>query len=103
MKKADASDGFVLCLLMNLALHFWWGAAAMILAVLHFWLDIPWIFSWAASMIWSVQALILTALAYWGNKSSQQKDPVKPNKNPYSAKQKELFAAGEQTHSEENQ
>lgn len=93
MKRPDPSKGFVPCFLTNLALHFWWGVAALVFMILHFWLDVPWIFSRAASAIWGIQSLILTALAYWGNKCGQERDPIKQNKNPYSAKTEDLFPA----------
>lgn len=95
MKKADPSQGFFLCFLMNLILHFWWGAAALILLILHFWLQIPWFFSWAASVIWGVQSLVLTAIAYWVNQSGQERNPVRENKNPYSAKTEDLLSGRE--------
>ncbi len=91
MRKADPSKGFLMCFLSNMALHFWWGIAALVLLILHFWLDFSLLFCWAACVIWGVEALILTAIVYWANHSSQTRDPVKPNKNPYSAKQEEVF------------
>lgn len=91
MKRVDPSKGFFLCFLANMALHFWWGIAALILVILHFWLDIPWFLSWLVCVIWGVHALILTALIYWGNRSSQEPDPIRPNKNPYSAKNEDCF------------
>ena len=94
MKQVDPSRGFFLCFLANLALHFWWGAASLILFILHFWLDIPWILSWAASVIWGVESLILTAIVFWGNRCGQERDPVRPNKNPYSAKTEDLLSGG---------
>lgn len=95
MKQADPSRGFFLCFLMNLLLHFWWGAASLILMILHFWLEIPWIFAWATSAIWGIQSLILTAVAYWANQSGQERDPVRKNRNPYSAKTEDLFPGSE--------
>lgn len=92
MKQADPSRGFLLCFLTNLTLHFWWGAASLVLLILHFWLDISLIFSWAAFAIWGIQSLILTALVYWVNQNGQERDPVKQNKNPYSAKTEDLLS-----------
>ncbi len=90
MRKPDPSRGFFLCFLTNLALHFWWGVAALLLLILHFWLDIHWGFAWAASAIWGMEALVLTLLISWGNGCSRP-TPEKKNQNPYSAKNKDLF------------
>ena len=91
MRKADPSQGFFLCFISNMALHFWWGLIALVLLILHFWLDTPWFLSWLFAAIWGTHSLILTAIAYWANRCSEERDPVRQNKNPYSAKDKDLF------------
>ncbi len=92
MKQADPSRGFLLCFLANLVLHFWWGVASLILLILHFWMDISLLFAWAAFAFWGIQSMILTAIAYWANRCGQERDPVKQNKNPYSAKTEDLLS-----------
>ncbi len=91
MKQADPSRGFVLCFLANMALHFWWGIAALILLILHVWLDLSWLFVWGTCALWGIHALILTALVFWGNRFGQDPTPNRPNRNPYSAKTEDRF------------
>lgn len=91
MKQADPSKGFFLCFISNMAIHFWWGLAAILMVILHLWKDIPWFFTWIACVVWGCHALIMTALAYWANRSSQKRSPARANKNPYSTKNEDVF------------
>lgn len=85
-----------------MAIHFWWGLIAILMVILHFWMDIPWFFTWIACVVWGCHALITTALTFWANRSSQMRDPAKPNKNPYSAKNEDVFPGSSDHTSDKN-
>lgn len=91
MKKPEPSDGFLMCFLYYLIVHIGWGILSLVLMILHFVWNLPWILTCLSSLIWCVQALVLSGLLYWGNQSGQVRTPEKENKNPYSAKNQEIF------------
>ena len=86
MRKIGSVGGFWLCLLLNLLLNLQWSIPAWILLALHFCLDISiWWFVGGLSF-WIVSILADMWLIGWAARCSDEKDPPKENKNPYSAK-----------------
>ena len=86
MKRPDPSEGFIKCFVANLLLHAFWGVLSLVLLVLHLLLDWPWWLAYLSSVIWGVEALVLTALVCWGNRTGNARSRSQTNKNPYSAK-----------------
>ncbi|MEA5059657.1 MAG: hypothetical protein VB049_06435 [Candidatus Pelethousia sp.] len=59
MKPINKGGSFLLCLLLNLLLHFTWSIPAWILLGLHFWLGLSiWWFS-AALALWVFMTFLL--------------------------------------------
>ena len=86
MRKTKHSGSFLLCLIINLLLNLEWSIPAWILLALHFWLDISiWWFVGGLSF-WILSILADMWLIGWAARCSDEKDPPKENKNPYSAK-----------------
>ena len=86
MRKPEPSDSMLMCLFLNLLLHPVLGALAILLSVLHWAGIFPWLPAILVAILWVAQALVGTYLIRWGNRCSNQKDPPKENKNPYSTK-----------------
>lgn len=62
MKVADASKGFFFCFLLNMLFNFEWGLFALILYLLHLWLNVPLWISLVLLGIWIAIAFILALL-----------------------------------------
>ena len=62
MKIADASKGFVTCFLLNMLFNFEWGLFALILYLLHLWLNIPLWIALALLGVWLAISLTLAIL-----------------------------------------
>ena len=60
MRVADASKGFFLCFLLNMFFNFEWGLFALILFLLHLWLNVP---LWIALVLLGVWIAISLTLA----------------------------------------
>ena len=91
MQKAPASNGYFMCFMLNLFLNFRWGALALGLMILHLWIGIPLYVPLAGFCIWIFVALFATWLVAFGLKSSEGKMLLRKNKNPYSAKEADVF------------
>jgi hypothetical protein len=94
MRRGSSSGGFVLCFFVNLLWRSWWTALALILWAVHLWLGIPAYISLIALGHWVLSALAVTVLVSWGAKSSTAPVAPRENKNPYSAKNSDLFPEG---------
>lgn len=80
------SSGFLLGLLINLLLDFAWSIPAWICLVLHFWIRLSiWWFVIALSL-WILGNVLRMEFLGWAARCSNQQEPSKENKNPYSAK-----------------
>lgn len=86
MRKYRKSGSFWLCLLINMLLNFEWSIPAWILLGVHFWLDISIWWFIGALALWILRILAGMWLMGWASACSNQKDPPKENKNPYSVK-----------------
>lgn len=84
MRKTNCSGGFLLCLLINIALNLEGIIPAVILLALHFWLDISVWWAVAALALWILGILAWMLIMNWASRCGNARDPQKPNKNPYS-------------------
>ena len=84
MKKPQISGGFWLSLLLSMLFNLEWTIPAWILLAMHYWRGWPIKWFWIALAAWVViiwaRMSLLSTLSRWSN----EKDPVKENKNPYS-------------------
>jgi len=62
MRVADASKGFFLCFLLNMFFNFEWGLFALILFLLHLWLNVPLWIALVLLGVWIAISLILALL-----------------------------------------
>ncbi len=86
MRKTNRSGNFFLCLLFNIILNLEWAIPGVILLVLHFVLGISVWFSIGAFALWIAVILFWMFIMGWAARCGSTPDPVKENKNPYSAK-----------------
>jgi hypothetical protein len=87
------SGGFFLCLLWHALLYFLWSAPAWILLALHFILGIPLVWFWIALGAWALLILLRSLLVLFARYASAHRIPVPENKNPYSRKVRDPYAA----------
>lgn len=83
--------GFFLTLLLNMALRFEWGLAALGFYVLHLTLGLPLFLVPLLLAVWVVHSLVITLLVSWGGKCAAVPTPKRENKNPYSAKNQDIL------------
>ena len=86
MRKTKRGGGFLLCLLINLLLNLEWSIPAWILLALHFWLEISIWWFVGGLALWVLRICVDMWIIGWAAGCSNEKDPPKENKNPYSAK-----------------
>ena len=91
IKKGNPGDGFLLCFLLNLLFNFWWGAIATLLLIFSFVFRISIIWSFIGYFVWISVAFLGTALILWATGVGNEPTPVRPNLNPYSAKNSDVF------------
>lgn len=84
MRKTNCTGGFWLCLLINIVLNFEGVIPAAILLALHFWLDISIFWAVAAFAVWILGILAWMLIMNFASRCGNERDPKKPNKNPYS-------------------
>lgn len=84
MRKTNCSGGFLLCLLINIAINLEGIIPAVILLALHFWLGISVWWAVAALALWILGILAWMLIMNWASRCGNVHDPKKPNKNPYS-------------------
>ena len=94
MRRRSSPGGFILCFIVNLLWRSWWAALALVLLAAHLWLGIPAYVSLIALGVWVLSALAVTLLISWGAGSSATPAQPQENKNPYSAKNSDLFPEG---------
>ena len=68
-----------------------WLVLVAILLILHFALHWPLWLIIIPIAVWFIHSLLITLLLSIGNRASSGPAPVQENKNPYSAKNKDLF------------
>ena len=86
MRRTKRNGGFLLCLLINMALNPEWSIPAWILLALHFWLGISIWWFVGAFALWILRLILGMWLMGWAIDCGNQKDPPRENKNPYSVK-----------------
>jgi len=85
--------GFIVSFGFSLWRHSIWGGLALLLFLLRFWLKaIPLYLPLAFLGVWLLAALIVIAFLGWATKAGGRPDPPCENKNPYSAKNEDLFS-----------
>ena len=83
--KQSKKHGFLLSLLINMALRFFWPVIAILLLVFHFVLGWPLWVVIIPLVCWVVHALIITLIVGWATSGAEPK-PEPKNINPYSNK-----------------
>ena len=92
MEKKERG-GFFLCLLWHALLYVLWTVPAWILLVLHFAVGLPIVWFWAAFGVWALAILFRSLLVLFGRYGFAHRIPVPENKNPYSVKVRDPYAA----------
>lgn len=82
------TGNFFLCLLLNIFLNFEGLIPAVILLILHFWLNISFWWSVLAIALWIVRTVLYMLVIGWVSKCGSTADKPKENKNPYSVSNK---------------
>ncbi len=93
MRRATSSDGFLIGYIISVMWNIGWGLLALILWALHYLLGLPLFFTFIALAVWLLKALVATSLVYWAASSAADPTPKRENRNPYSAKDGDLFGA----------
>ena len=86
MRRTKNSGRFLLRLLTNLLWNPEWSIPAWVLLALHFWLDISIWWFVAGLAFWILRILVNMWIIRWAADCSNEQDPPKENKNPYSVK-----------------
>ena len=86
MKQKSTPGGWLLGLLVSMLLNLLWTIPAWILLAMHFLLGWSIIWFWIALGVWLGITVLWMVVLNWAGKCSNQPDPPKENKNPYSAK-----------------
>ena len=92
MEKKDRG-GFFLCLLWHALLYSFWTLPAWVLLVLHITVGLPIVWFWAALGVWLLVVVLRTLLVIFARYCSAHRIPVPENKNPYSNKVRDPYAA----------
>ena len=72
--------------------HSGWVAPALLLFLLRLWIKaIPWYLLMALLGVWLLAALLFTLFFGWASSTGGVPDPPQENKNPYSAKNGDVF------------
>jgi hypothetical protein len=92
MRKPSRADGFFLCFALSLLWHSGWGALALLAWLLRLWLAaIPWYAPLIPLGAWLLSALAYTLFLSWVSRAGGRPAPRQENKNPYSAKNEDVF------------
>ena len=86
MRRTKRSGGFLLCLLLNMALNAEWSIPAWILLGLHFWLGISVWWFFAALVLWILVMILGMKIMGWAADCSAVPNKQPENKNPYSVR-----------------
>jgi len=83
---------FIISFGFSLWHHSIWGGLALILFLLRFWLTaIPWFLPLAFLGVWLLVALVFILFLGFATKAGGRPNPPQENKNPYSAKNEDIF------------
>lgn len=91
MRKTKHAGSFFICFLLNLLLNIEWAIPAVVLLALHFAIGISIYFFVGALLLYLLVVFFWMLMMSLANKSGNLRDEAKENKNPYSAKNKEVF------------
>lgn len=92
MQKPDVK-GFSLLLFWHMVLYAAWTVPAWILLVLHYTVGLAIVWFWLALGIWAAALLLRSLLVVWTRYCVRHRMPVPANKNPYSNKVRDPYAA----------
>ena len=92
MEKKERG-GFFLCLLWHALLYSPWSLPAWVLLVLHFTTGLSIVWFLAAIGVWLLVIFLRTLLVMFARYGSAHRIPVPENKNPYSQKVRDPYAA----------
>ena len=92
MRRPSRSGGFLFSYLFSLYRHSVWGALALLLFLLRLWIRaIPLFLPLALAGVWLLVALIFVSFLGWAAKTGSAPSPPAENKNPYSARNEDVF------------
>jgi|GEM_PF-6591359 len=83
--------GLLLSFCINMLWFSEWGVAALILWLLHLWLKVPLFISLILLGLWPLSALITTLILSKLTRYGGMPAPRQQNRNPYSARDNEVF------------
>lgn len=93
MKRLRNSGNFFLALLVNMILNLEWTIPAWILLACHFLFGWKILWFWIALGVWLLNILLWMDIMGRAERCGSEKDPPKPNKNPYSVGMKKPDSA----------
>ncbi len=100
MQKPDVK-GFFLLLFWHMALYAIWTVPAWILLVLHYAIGLSIAWFWLALGVWAVVLLLRALLILWTRYCVRHRTPVPENKNPYSNRVRDPYAALRKEHGDQ--
>ena len=86
MRRTGHGGGFLICFIFNMFLNLEWSIPAWILLALHFIFDISILWFIGGLAFWILCILSGMWIMGWAADCSNEKDPPRENKNPYSSK-----------------
>jgi hypothetical protein len=99
VRKPSCDRGFFLCFALNLFYRAWWGGLGALLWLLRFRLNmIPRFLPLVPVGLWLLTALVATLFLSWAARAPGEPGPPRPNKNPYSAKNEDVFPSSDSRH-----
>lgn len=103
MKRIYSPISFLLTCLWNMLIRYRWLLLIFGLLALHFLFGVPlWLF-WLALGLWVVYIVLMALFVKFANYCGNLPVVQKPNRNPYSASDAEVFSAVGHRESEERQ
>ncbi len=84
-------EGLALCFGVNLLLHGEWGILAAVLWLPRLWISFPPWPSQTALGLWLLVSVAATALVRWSAGCASPEEAPRPNRNPYSASNAQMF------------
>lgn len=91
MRKPRYNGGFILSFLLNLVLNFEWAVIALVLFILGKLFRLSIMFAFMTLGIWIFGTLLITLFLFWVSRHGSASKPKNENKNPYSAKNSDVF------------
>lgn len=96
--RRSSAGGFIFSYLFSLYRHCVWAGLALLLFLLRIWIKaIPLLLPLAFVGVWLLAALVVILFLGWATKAGGKPSPPRENKNPYSAKNEDVFPGLKET------